>query len=312
MQSTRPILIMLAILTGCEPLIRDIGETLGEDGAGSMGESVGDSAESFGGTSGTSTEGSATTSNSDGGPPSTSASSDSSAVSTDDGNPTATSTGTDDGNPTATSTGTDDGNPTATSTGTDDGNPTATSTGTDDGTGTSTTGGPVDDAELCTQTGGVWHEVGCSHDICGEPQTCINPIVPGCSCGPSEIFVEGVGCAFDRLECSGSLRRLCVDTGGTWDEGSCGDYECGNFPACDAVIPGCDCGSARSFDVMEGCFADASCGVAQEGQACDPAADNCAEGLACCYPCGIEGCDHVCQPAGNDDECPPPPPSSET
>lgn len=44
-------------------------------------------------------------------------------------------------------------------------------------------------------------------------------------------------------------------------------------------------------------------------EVCDPAADACGPGLACCYPCGIPECDYVCQteiPATM--ECPPPPP----
>ncbi len=41
----------------------------------------------------------------------------------------------------------------------------------------------------------------------------------------------------------------------------------------------------------------------QEGQVCEPGASQCAPGLKCGYPCGIQGCDHVCQP---EDELPKP------
>ena len=52
---------------------------------------------------------------------------------------------------------------------------------------------------------------------------------------------------------------LCEGTGGTWDEASCGNYECGQYPACDAIIPGCDCGSGRNFDAKQGCYRDDTC-----------------------------------------------------
>lgn len=41
----------------------------------------------------------------------------------------------------------------------------------------------------------------------------------------------------------------------------------------------------------------------QEGQVCEPGASQCAPGLKCGYPCGIQGCEHVCQP---EDELPKP------
>jgi hypothetical protein len=52
---------------------------------------------------------------------------------------------------------------------------------------------------------------------------------------------------------------LCEDTGGIWDLGSCGHYVCGQVPDCDAIVPGCDCGPARSFEAGTGCFDDPSC-----------------------------------------------------
>ena len=55
-----------------------------------------------------------------------------------------------------------------------------------------------------------------------------------------------------------SEQTLCVQSGGVWDPGSCGHYPCGQFPDCDAIIPGCDCGPGRNFG-PGGCFDDASC-----------------------------------------------------
>jgi hypothetical protein len=52
---------------------------------------------------------------------------------------------------------------------------------------------------------------------------------------------------------------LCAATGGAWDPISCGHYPCGQFPDCDAVIPGCDCGAGRNFEDGIGCVDDPSC-----------------------------------------------------
>ena len=60
--------------------------------------------------------------------------------------------------------------------------------------------------------------------------------------------------------CIGSSEQdLCVATGGTWDPGSCGHYPCGQFPDCDAIIPGCDCGTERNFEPGTGCVDDPAC-----------------------------------------------------
>lgn len=56
-----------------------------------------------------------------------------------------------------------------------------------------------------------------------------------------------------------SEETLCVSTGGVWDPGSCGHYFCGQFPDCDAIVPGCDCGSARNFEDGTGCIDDPAC-----------------------------------------------------
>jgi len=60
--------------------------------------------------------------------------------------------------------------------------------------------------------------------------------------------------------CGGTTEEAwCVATGGVWDPGSCGHYTCGQFPDCDAVIPGCDCGIGRNFQDGVGCIDDPIC-----------------------------------------------------
>ena len=56
-----------------------------------------------------------------------------------------------------------------------------------------------------------------------------------------------------------SDEMLCTETAGLWDPLSCGHYACGNFPDCDAVVPGCDCGAGSNFVEGIGCVEDASC-----------------------------------------------------
>ena len=53
--------------------------------------------------------------------------------------------------------------------------------------------------------------------------------------------------------------QLCEDTGGTWDENACDHYACGVPNACEAIIPGCDCGPDANFVEGEGCVVDDAC-----------------------------------------------------
>jgi len=62
------------------------------------------------------------------------------------------------------------------------------------------------------------------------------------------------------VSCHPSEQLLCEATGGIWDPLSCGHYNCGQFPACDAIIPGCNCGPTRNFEVGVGCVPDPACG----------------------------------------------------
>jgi hypothetical protein len=60
--------------------------------------------------------------------------------------------------------------------------------------------------------------------------------------------------------CGGpSEETLCTTTGGFWDIYSCYHYWCGQFPDCDAIVPGCDCGAGRNFVDGLGCDDDPAC-----------------------------------------------------
>ena len=112
----------------------------------------------------------------------------------------------------------------------------------------------------------------------------------------------------DSGDGDGDEEQLCVNTGGTWDPTACMHYVCGVPNDCEAIIPGCDCGTAANFAEGVGCVPDKSCGGALgDGDTCDPVNNLCGTGLACCYPCGIPGCDYQCTPEV-DGGCPPPPP----
>jgi hypothetical protein len=108
-------------------------------------------------------------------------------------------------------------------------------------------------------------------------------------------------------ECPPSAQKLCERTGGRWDERSCGHYVCGRPPLCDAIIPGCDCGSGRSFVAGAGCVEDRTCGECQSDADC-PAGSAC---NACpidpsCPLCAVCG-PPVCEPraCAFDPDCPP-------
>lgn len=61
---------------------------------------------------------------------------------------------------------------------------------------------------------------------------------------------------------------FCVATGGSWDLGSCGDYQCGQPPICAAVIPGCDCGPDANFIRGDGCVENPICTDGGDEQLC--------------------------------------------
>ncbi|MEL6177823.1 MAG: hypothetical protein AAFS10_02670 [Myxococcota bacterium] len=123
---------------------------------------------------------------------------------------------------------------------------------------------PTPEEMLCESTGGSW-DTGCDGFFCGITSDCLVAI-PGCNCGPDANFVEGQGCVRDE-RCDfpepepAFADMLCESGGGRWDEGSCGDYVCGVFPACLAVDPGCDCGPTANFVDGRGCVRDPQCSV---------------------------------------------------
>ena len=91
------------------------------------------------------------------------------------------------------------------------------------------------------------------HDCPGHPSTacidgqCIVPCPSGCTCDTG-------------FACSDPSIAPCLATGGRWDEWSCGHYSCGVRPDCQAIIPGCDCGSESNFVDGFGCNPDTACG----------------------------------------------------
>ena len=82
----------------------------------------------------------------------------------------------------------------------------------------------------------------------------------GCGVGTYGFNSEGSERGGPILEsCPTSEAELCHETGGWWDIDSCGHYWCGQFPDCDAIIPGCDCGPGRNFVPGLGCVDDEDC-----------------------------------------------------
>ncbi|HIN86668.1 MAG TPA: hypothetical protein EYN06_09320, partial [Myxococcales bacterium] len=109
--------------------------------------------------------------------------------------------------------------------------------------------------KLCTETGGSWLPNTCGDWKCGEMPLC-DAIIPGCNCGAKMSFDLEKGC-FNDADCDGGdkpAEKLCTETGGSWLPDTCGDWKCGDPPACDAIIPGCNCGAKMSFDLEKGCF----------------------------------------------------------
>ena len=143
-----------------------------------------------------------------------------------------------------------------------------------------------DDPLLCMETGGDWLPETCGHWECGLQPGC-RAIIPGCNCGLGRTFVEGEGCQFD-LSCERN-DELCEDTGGTWDENSCGHYVCGEFPPvdCDGPEPGCDCGPCGAFEDGQGCVENPECGCDEESLCGDTGGDW-LEATCGHYICGVE------------------------
>lgn len=154
---------------------------------------------------------------------------------------------------------------------------------------------PQTDDALCRGTGGDWDDGACNHYICGEPRDC-RALIPGCDCGATANFRSGQGCVEDpACQRDSKEARLCAETEGRWVPDSCGNFVCGQFPDCDAVIPGCDCGHGRNFVSDVGCSYDATC----EQSLCEGTGGTWDEGSCGHWVCGepplclaiIPGCD---------------------
>lgn len=90
----------------------------------------------------------------------------------------------------------------------------------------------------------------------------------GCTPGqplgqPSCKRIETVHSNAFQVATVSAAEQSCRDTGGVWDPLSCGHYDCGLRPLCQAVIPGCDCGHGSVFLDGLGCIA-VPCGAPQD------------------------------------------------
>jgi hypothetical protein len=90
----------------------------------------------------------------------------------------------------------------------------------------------------------------------GLDDGCFGQAICDCEAPPPVACVDGK-CMAEAW----SDESLCEATGGAWNAGSCGHYSCGREPACEALIPGCDCGPLQNFEAGLGCVRDPDCGL---------------------------------------------------
>ncbi len=118
---------------------------------------------------------------------------------------------------------------------------------------------------LCLETGGEWLMDTCGDWFCGEEPMC-EAIIPGCNCGKGMVFDKVEGCIMSK-ECGtppvDDKEKVCVNSGGKWLPGTCGDWKCGVEPLCKAIIPGCNCGPKMNFHPVKGCFEDPNCNAVE-------------------------------------------------
>ncbi|MBW2273034.1 MAG: hypothetical protein JRG96_07165 [Deltaproteobacteria bacterium] len=111
--------------------------------------------------------------------------------------------------------------------------------------------------------------VGCHRLECADDEDCPEHW----ACVGSSLCPEDVLCIWEGepgLCLPIGEEHLCAHTDGEWDESSCGHYECGAFPDCDAVIPGCNCGPDSVFVEKRGCVEDIACtGGCYSDEDCD-------------------------------------------
>ena len=118
-----------------------------------------------------------------------------------------------------------------------------------------------------------WPEELCLHDYdCAPGSSCIGEWI----CPPGSLCIDP------------PYRGLCLTTGDAcWEGAACDGGPCNDAWICD-VLGGEMCGGAMATP--------GSCGPALGGvgDLCGQDGGDCQEGLACCYPCGIAGCQFKC------------------
>jgi hypothetical protein len=119
---------------------------------------------------------------------------------------------------------------------------------------------PNNPKTLCADSGGEWHMDSCTSWKCGiEPGPCANPM-GGCDCGLGQVLIKEYGCLASPTFCTGGGNEaMCIATGGSYYEDSCGNYMCGVKPLCPQAKPGCDCGAESLFFPQYGCLASVKC-----------------------------------------------------
>ena len=114
-----------------------------------------------------------------------------------------------------------------------------------------------------------------SEELCGDriDNDRDGEVDEGCDAPPIEVCGDGLDNDRDGLvdeDCANDDdQALCEGTDGRWDERSCGHYQCGNPPSCEAIIPGCDCGGLANFVEGAGCVQDRACGEEPVDEECD-------------------------------------------
>jgi hypothetical protein len=103
---------------------------------------------------------------------------------------------------------------------------------------------------------------------------------------------EGWTCAWGEMKAANPAWGRCMgpatsETGLCWDDGDCAKGEvCTGEMYCP-----CDLGCGMA-DRPGHCRNPADFG--DVGDTCDGESNPCKPALACCYPCGIQGCEYTC------------------
>jgi hypothetical protein len=145
-----------------------------------------------------------------------------------------------------------------------------------------------------------WGDSGCGQgETCKEAYIC--PCDGNCPGGDVPGTCVPEGCCLDDQDCqAGFAWKVCAqkspdeigrcvpwpDKDRCWDSGDCGADE-----ACLGATF-CPCGLGCGMIDASGVCKAAGDGA---GAPCGPDGGDCQEGLVCCYPCGMEGCQWKCQ-----------------